>query len=371
MVFRRVMTQNWLTLKPKPVAFEGTVALVALLLFTTFAYLADFGGAAAWMPASANLVFRDHQYWRLWTTLLAHADFGHVLANLFLFVPFSYFLLGHFGFGFFPFAGFFLGGLVNFVVLRTMPPDTLLIGASGWVHWMGAASLTLYLLIDKRDSLRRRIAKVAVITAVLFVPESYKQEVSYLSHLVGFLLGVPAAALIYFLRRKSIRSTDVYAFVADDPEDVGQPGDSGLTSESMASTLSPEEYMRAFAVKDRLGTLIGHRLISISPQECLSEYDVKPEHFNPNGNLHGGALYTAMDSAQGAFLHFALDPKFKYAATGTATIKYTAAVREGTIRLRTWLKETQNRKLFVSSVATDANGTVVAELEEIWIGILN
>lgn len=363
------MTQNWLTLRPKPGAFEGTFLLVAFLVFASLAYFTNLGGAGEWMPASANLVFRDHQYWRLWTTLLAHADFGHILANLFLFVPFSYFLLGHFGFVFFPLGGFFLGGLVNLIVLKTMPPDTLLIGASGWVHWMGAASLTLYLLIDKRDSLRRRVAKVAVIAAVLFLPESYKQDVSYMSHFVGFLLGVPAAAFTYRLHRKSIRLTDVYTLVVDDPEDVGQDGESGLTSEAMASNLTPEEYMRGFAAKDRLGTLMGHRLVSISPQECISEYDVKPEHYNPNGILHGGALYTAMDSAQGAFLHFSLDPRFQFAATGTATIKYTAPVRDGTIRIRTWMKETQNRKLFVSSVATDRNGVEVANLEEIWIAV--
>jgi uncharacterized protein (TIGR00369 family) len=134
--------------------------------------------------------------------------------------------------------------------------------------------------------------------------------------------------------------------------------------------LSPSEIIKIFNERDRMGTLIGTKIVSLSKDECICEYSVSPEHFNPNGILHGGALFTAMDSSQGAFIHFDLDEKFQAAATGTATVKYLAPVRSGKIRIRTWLKRTEGRKLFVNSSATTEDGTEVATLEEVWIGIL-
>ena len=116
-----------------------------------------------------------------------------------------------------------------------------------------------------------------------------------------------------------------------------------------------------------MGATLGARLVSIDNSECIFEYDVKPDHFNPGGILHGGALFTVMDSSQGAFVHFTLDERFHAAVTGTATVKYLEAVRSGTIRIRTWLKERQGRKIFVSSDARNAQGVVVATLEEIWL----
>lgn len=132
----------------------------------------------------------------------------------------------------------------------------------------------------------------------------------------------------------------------------------------------PVLYAENFMKNDRMGSLFGHQIVSLDTQECISRYKVQEAHFNPNGILHGGALFAAMDSAQGAFVHYVLDEKFKFASTGTATIRYSAPVRSGVVTLRTWITETQNRKIFVSSQAYDDQGSEVARLDEIWIGIL-
>jgi len=128
-----------------------------------------------------------------------------------------------------------------------------------------------------------------------------------------------------------------------------------------------QKYIEHFEQKDRMGSLFKMKITEVNAQECLCEYTVQEAHFNPNGILHGGALYTVMDSSQGAFIHLNLDPQFKYAATGTATIKYLAPVREGKVLIRTWFKEIQGRKHFVSSEAKNEKGDVLATLEEIWI----
>lgn len=130
-------------------------------------------------------------------------------------------------------------------------------------------------------------------------------------------------------------------------------------------------FIRFFETNDFLGKVFQHKIIALDEEKCTSEYQVDPRHFNPNGILHGGALYSVMDSAQGAFIHYILDEKFKYASTGTATIKYLAPVFSGKVIIMTKLKEIQNRKIFISSVATDESGKEVAQLEEIWIATLN
>lgn len=132
---------------------------------------------------------------------------------------------------------------------------------------------------------------------------------------------------------------------------------------------NPEAYIKYFREHDKLGALLGARIVSLTPEECLCEYTVAPAHFNPNQILHGGTLYAVMDSSQGAFVHFILDPKFRCAATGTATIRYEAPVTEGVVRIRTWLARSEGRKIFVNSEAVDSCGKLLAKLDEIWIAL--
>jgi acyl-coenzyme A thioesterase PaaI-like protein len=128
------------------------------------------------------------------------------------------------------------------------------------------------------------------------------------------------------------------------------------------------EYLRVFSERDLFGTRVGHRYVSISRAECISEYTAQSEHTNPNGIVHGGALYSAMDSAQGAFMHFILDATFSFAATGTATIRYDAPLRDETVHIRTWLERSEGRKFFIASEAKVADKRV-ALLNEVWIAV--
>ncbi len=212
-----ILKENWLTRKPRKNAIYTTTFSVLLLLLGTLVYVNDLFQAEVLMPASYVNVFNQHQVWRLWTTLFAHGDLHHVLSNLILFLPFAYYLSSYFGFFFFPIAGFFAGGLINFVVLLTMPKDVYLIGVSGVVHWMGAAWMTLAFLIDRRESWGRRLLKVLGVSLILFIPDTFKPEVSYLSHLIGYGLGVLCAAIYYFLLAQKFSAAEVFEFELDDP----------------------------------------------------------------------------------------------------------------------------------------------------------
>lgn len=201
--------ENWLTRKPKASAWTVTLSLFFLLFSTQALFEINFSGLSSLMVASGEAVFERHEYWRLWTALFAHADFGHIASNSMLFFPFAYYLYGYFGFWFFPLIGIFSGGLINFFVLMNMAPQTGLLGISGVVYWMGAAWLTLFLLIDRRGRLRVRFAKVAVLTALLFIPEAYRPEVSYLSHFLGYIFGVFSGLGLFWLYRDRFRSAEV------------------------------------------------------------------------------------------------------------------------------------------------------------------
>ncbi len=205
MKLKKVFRENWLTRKPLRDGLVPTAVLVFLLVF----------GRLAEYPASHELVFGQHEYWRAWTTLFVHAGPGHLLSNLFLFAPFAYVLISYFGLLFFPLFGFFVGGLVNLAVLRTMPGPVILIGASGIVYWMGAAWITLAFLVDRRDRPARRLLKAFGVSMLLFLPDTYRPEVSYLTHLLGYLAGIASGLAYFAIRHRILRRAEIHDFRYD------------------------------------------------------------------------------------------------------------------------------------------------------------
>lgn len=207
------VVENWLTQKPK--ASAGALATLSTLLLFLLALLffSNYTDSQAWMPASYRSAVEQQDYWRLWTTLFAHADLGHLLSNALLFVPLSFMLGSHFSPIFFPLAAVLLGGLTNYLVLLTLPEKAQLIGISGVVYWMGAAWLTLYLLIDRRDRLSRRFGAALFLTLMLFVPETLKPEVSHLSHFLGYVIGVFSAFAYYLVNRKKFLAAEKLIYI--------------------------------------------------------------------------------------------------------------------------------------------------------------
>lgn len=222
-VSHTVIKENWLTRSPSDSAYISTLLFGILLGLVGYWYLGNTWGITPWMAVSGQSIFVKHEYWRLWTALFVHADTAHILGNLSLILPLGFMLTGHFGVVTFPVLGILLGGLINYIVIQTMPPEVSLIGISGVVYWMGATWLTLFLFIDRRKSLRRRIALALFLTVVLFIPESYKPEVSYMSHFVGYTLGVITGVVIYHLRRAHIVAAEVKEIIYDTPEDEMNP----------------------------------------------------------------------------------------------------------------------------------------------------
>lgn len=205
------LIKNWFTHKLQPRSFFVTGALV-ILLFGLSLY--DWLSVNS-LAVSYDLAFSQHKYWKLWSALFAHADMGHLLGNALLFVPFALLLTGYFNLTLFPLVGVFIGGLINAIAVKSMLPEAELMGISGVVNWMGAVWLTLFFLVDRRVNWRRRFAVALFSGLVLFAPQEFKPDISYLSHIVGFAFGVVSGIIYYALHRKEFLAAEVYETVLE------------------------------------------------------------------------------------------------------------------------------------------------------------
>ena len=75
---------------------------------------------------------------------------------------------------------------------------------------------------------------------------------------------------------------------------------------------------------------------------CSAALDVRAELLNPNGVVHGGALFSMADTAMGAALHTTLAPG-EFCATVEIKIHFLQPVTKGKIRCRTRLVQRGSR----------------------------
>lgn len=193
--------------------------MTLFLVLGALAFWMDIYGASEWMAASKATVFGKHEYWRAWTTLLVHGDGKHLLSNALLFFVLGSFLTGYFGLWLVPLSALFLGGVLNFIVLSSMPEEVQLIGVSGVVFWMAGAWLLLYFLIETRRSLVQRSLRSLGVGLALFMPaEAFDPSISYKSHLWGFILGLLWATVYFAVKKRPLRQAEVRETTIEEAE---------------------------------------------------------------------------------------------------------------------------------------------------------
>lgn len=126
-----------------------------------------------------------------------------------------------------------------------------------------------------------------------------------------------------------------------------------------------EEYRKAF--NDHFSRTVGYEMKAISESESVYEMVVEQKHWNPNQIMHGGALFSIMDSGQGALVHYILDTKKVFGTTAEATIRYRKPHREGRIVVRTTVRERRRNLMYVRTEAFNEQGELLAELTEKWM----
>jgi acyl-CoA thioesterase len=91
-------------------------------------------------------------------------------------------------------------------------------------------------------------------------------------------------------------------------------------------------------VKNPFAQLVGFtlRLGRRGSGSCTAALDVRPELLNPNGVVHGGALFAMADTVMGAALYTTLEPG-ENCATIEIKIHFLQPAIKGKIRCRTRL----------------------------------
>lgn len=204
----RVVRETHLSRAPAPGSGGVALASVAALAATSLAYWSDLLGLRSLLPASGRLLFGEGEYWRAVTTTLTHADALHLAANALPFGALSYLIYGYFGPLAHPVATLATGSLVTAAVLATYPPEVQLVGASGLVYLMAGTWLTLFLLIERRLSLGRRLLRATGFGLVLLAPTALEPLVSHRAHAAGLVAGLALGTAIFTLRRGALRKAE-------------------------------------------------------------------------------------------------------------------------------------------------------------------
>lgn len=223
---------NWLSRSIHPDA--AIVAAVASLLITLVSMIEwnNHFGLGAQLDASWQLVFGQGEAWRLWTATLIHSDFKHLLSNLFMFFILGWFLYGYFGSFLFPVSAFFLGGILNALILQTYNPFTTLVGASGIVFYLGGVWLALYFLIQRHLSLFQRVLRTGGVALMLFMPsEVFDPKISYRTHFLGLLVGAFVGIIYFAIHKDKFRAAEVTEYIVEEPEELEVTSDDDLRTD--------------------------------------------------------------------------------------------------------------------------------------------
>lgn len=108
-----------------------------------------------------------------------------------------------------------------------------------------------------------------------------------------------------------------------------------------------------------LADLLHIRHVSSGEGRSLYELAVGPDLLNPNGVLHGGAVYTMVDYSMGFATMSVLDSG-QYCATIEIKMSYLASVRGGTLRCDTRVVKKGRHIAFLESKVHDDSDRLVA-----------
>lgn len=188
----------------------GSNALPAVFCFLFFALVSVLfwrSSLSPYLSVSGENIYRDHEYYRLFTALFVHADFGHLLSNAPLFLIFGWFLHGFFGSFVFPCLSFAIGTFANLATVHYYPPETTLIGASGMLYGMVGLWLTLYVRFDVDHSVFMRLFRALAFSLIVLFPTTFQPQVSYLAHAFGFAFGILGGlGIIPFIKVRDVKS---------------------------------------------------------------------------------------------------------------------------------------------------------------------
>ncbi len=203
------LIKTHLSAKPRPWS-HPLVSFILLCFLSLSLFCWIYPDQMPLFTASRDEIFKEHQFWRLFTTIAVHGDLRHFLSNSLFFWIFGFLLHSYFDFLVFPVLSLVFGAVTNALTLYYYPGPSILIGASGVVYFMVGFWATAYFFIERKAHPLQRIVAALGVTLVLFFPTSYEPETSYLAHFIGFVLGTGVGTVYFFLNRSKIRKAEIW-----------------------------------------------------------------------------------------------------------------------------------------------------------------
>ncbi|KFL42748.1 Rhomboid protease gluP [Lysinibacillus sp. BF-4] len=166
------------------------IALNIIIYLTRF--IPTYGDIIFALGAQYNLAIAEGQYWRVLTSMFLHADFMHVLMNmfwLFLFGPELELLMGKLRFLTIFLSAGLIGNIATFIIYDA---HYLSVGASGAIFGiMGAYAALIYYTRKMMPELRQLILPLILVSVVMTFIQPNINAAAHLGGLAGgFLLGL-------------------------------------------------------------------------------------------------------------------------------------------------------------------------------------
>lgn len=149
--------------------------------------------------SGVNFLISEGEYWRLITPIFMHANFPHILFNLFSLIIIGPGIESMVGTARFSLLFVLSGILANICTLLTMPAMYVHVGASGAIF--GLFGCYAYILLYRKHLMTRQNSQTILTLIVLSVVLSFTQtSVNLIGHFGGLAAGFLLAPLI--LNRK-------------------------------------------------------------------------------------------------------------------------------------------------------------------------
>jgi rhomboid protease GluP len=197
-LFRGGLTFDW-----------ASLSWVVLMIF--FAWL-DSSYDLKTKAVLSTVAVRQGQWWRIFTAIWLHADWGHLASNAafgFLLLGFA---MGRFGTGSALLASYLAGAIANGIECILINESRQSLGASGMV--MGSlgilASQSLYLWRFTPYGRRYLLTSVAA-GLMLFILFGLAPETDVIAHLGGFICGLAIGGLLSLGRKATHRQSVNFA----------------------------------------------------------------------------------------------------------------------------------------------------------------
>lgn len=175
-------------------AFILIAANVTVFILGFFAY--DNGN---WMMNSVT-VYRQREYWRVFTAMFLHADIRHLVFNMISLYGLSAIVLASqpvWKYYVFYFVSGILGGFSDAGIRFIMGDWSFSLGASGAIMGLLGVCIAYFVVNRKRipaAALKSQLLRLGIFAAINLIPGG--GSVDYLAHLFGFLWGLVLGFLL-------------------------------------------------------------------------------------------------------------------------------------------------------------------------------